>query len=79
MCPRKLDTRLLARVLMDGRESVKDADVLKTANDILVRYPYLDFLAKCLRCGVAYHNASLPFDVRRDIERLPALSADVRF
>jgi helicase len=70
VCPRKLDTRLLARVLMDGRESVESDDVLKTADDILARYPYLDFLAECLRCGVAYHNASLPFDVRRDIERL---------
>ncbi|AKU23505.1 DEAD/DEAH box helicase [Massilia sp. NR 4-1] len=70
VCPRKLDTRLLARVLMGGRESVENADVLTTADDIIARYPYLDFLAECLRCGVAYHNASLPFDVRRDIERL---------
>jgi helicase len=70
VCPRKLDTRLLARALMDGREDVENDDVLGAADDILARYPYLGFLAKCLRCGVAYHNASLPFDVRRDIERL---------
>jgi helicase len=70
VCPRKLDTRLLARELMAGRKQVENKDVLETADDILVRYPYLNFLAECLRCGVAYHNASLPFDVRRDVERL---------
>lgn len=70
VCPRKLDTRLLARELMEGREHVENDDVLQTADRILERYPYLDFLAECLRCGVSYHNASLPFDVRRDIERL---------
>jgi helicase len=70
VCPRKLDTRLLARELMGGRKDVEDKEVLETANAILKRYPYLNFLAECLRCGVAYHNASLPFDVRRDIERL---------
>ncbi|SDE54198.1 helicase [Massilia sp. PDC64] len=70
VCPRKLDTRLLARELISGRELVKNDDVLQTADNILTRYPYLDFLAGCLRYGVAYHNASLPFDVRREIERL---------
>ncbi|MCE9732348.1 DEAD/DEAH box helicase [Pectobacterium sp. IFB5596] len=70
VCPRRLDTRLLARELMSSREYVKSEDTLQTADGILERYPYLDFLAECLRCGVAYHNASLPFDVRRDIERL---------
>ncbi|MBA5637396.1 DEAD/DEAH box helicase [Duganella sp. LX20W] len=70
VCPRKLDTRLLARELMGDRERVESAIVLQTADSILERYPYLDFLADCLRRGVAYHNASLPFDVRRDIEQL---------
>lgn len=70
VCSRKLDTRLLARELMNSREYIKDKDTLQTADAILARYPYLDLLAECLRCGVAYHNASLPFDVRRDIERL---------
>jgi len=70
VCPRKLDTRLLARVLIDGRKHVENSNVLKTADRILVQYPYLNFLAECLRRGIAYHNASLPFDVRRDIERL---------
>lgn len=70
VCPRKLDTRLLARELLEGREEVENDDVLKTAANILDRYPYLNFLAECLRYGVSYHNASLPFDVRRDIEKL---------
>ncbi|MFQ2740883.1 DEAD/DEAH box helicase [Aeromonas caviae] len=70
VCPRKLDTRLLARELLEGRENVENEDVLQTAANILERYPYLNFLAECLRYGVSYHNASLPFDVRRDIERL---------
>lgn len=70
VCPRKLDTRLLARELMNDREYVQNDDALRIADDILARYPYLNFLAECLRCGVSYHNASLPFDVRRDIEQL---------
>ncbi|MHC8361597.1 DEAD/DEAH box helicase [Pseudomonas sp. LS2P72] len=70
VCSRKLDTRLLAHGLMEDRESVENDVVLETAESILTRYPYLNFLADCLRRGVAYHNASLPFDVRRDIEKL---------
>lgn len=70
VCPRKVDTRLLAHVLMEFRPLVDDDDVFQTAADVLRRYPYLDFLAGCLQHGVAYHNASLPFDIRRDIERL---------
>ncbi|MEF8709125.1 MAG: DEAD/DEAH box helicase [Candidatus Accumulibacter propinquus] len=70
VCPRKLDTRLLARTLMEGLAHLDDDEVHLAADSVLKRYPYLDFLAECLRCGVAYHNASLPFDIRRDIERL---------
>lgn len=70
VCPRKLDTRLLARTLMEGLAYLDDEEVRRAADGVLARYPYLDFLAECLRRGVAYHNASLPFDIRRDIERL---------
>jgi helicase len=70
VCPRKVDTRLLAKVLVDGLDIAHDEDRCSTAEDILRRYPYLDFLVKCLKHGMAYHNASLPFDVRRDIEGL---------
>lgn len=70
VCPRKLDTRLLARALMEDLTYLDDEEIRQAADDVLERYPYLDFLAECLRHGVAYHNASLPFDIRRDIERL---------
>lgn len=70
VCPRKIDTRLLARTLTEGLAHLDDEEIHRVADDVLKRYPYLDFLAECLRCGVAYHNASLPFDIRRDIERL---------
>jgi helicase len=70
VCPRKLDTRLLARVLFHGTASEKDVELERTANSIVARYPWLSFLADCIRKGLAYHNAALPFDVRCDIERL---------
>jgi helicase len=70
VCPRKVDSRLLARALVQGLEVAHDDDLRSTAEDILRRYPYLDFLVNCLKHGMAYHNASLPYDVRRDIERL---------
>lgn len=70
VCPRKVDTRLLARALVQGLEVANDEDLQSTAEDIQRRYPYLDFLVDCLKHGMAYHNASLPYDVRRDIERL---------
>lgn len=70
VCPRKVDTRLLARALVQGLEVAHDENLWSTAEDILCRYPYLDFLVNCLKHGMAYHNASLPYDVRRDVERL---------
>lgn len=70
VCTRKVDTRLLARALVDGLEPVEDDDIKSVADGILQRYPYLDLLVNCLRRGIAYHNASLPYDVRRDVERL---------
>lgn len=70
VCPRKVDTRLLARVLARGADDVDDQKLLDTAERIASRYPWLDGLASHLRRGLAYHNASLPFDVRREIERL---------
>lgn len=70
VCPRKVDTRLLARALVEGLKVAHDEDLRSTAEDILRRYPYLDFLVNCLKHGMAYHNASLPYDVRRSVERL---------
>lgn len=70
VCTRKVDTRLLARVLVESLEPLEDGDIKSVADGILQRYPYLDLLVNCLRRGIAYHNASLPYDVRRDVERL---------
>jgi helicase len=70
VCPRKVDTRLLARTLVQRLEVAHDEDLRSMAEDILRRYPYLDFLVNCLKHGIAYHNASLPYDVRRGVERL---------
>ncbi len=36
---------------------------------ILEKYPYLTILADCLRGGTAYHNGSLPHEIREMIEQ----------
>ncbi len=70
VCNRKLDTRLLARALMQHETESTDEVLLAAAADIQQRHPWLTFLAECICRGVAYHNASLPFDVRRTVEDL---------
>lgn len=70
VCPRKSDTRMLAKALKVSVPQTTDAMVLATADSIVARYPWLSALADVLRCELAYHNASLPYDVRRDIEEL---------
>lgn len=70
VCARKIDTRLLAYQLAADRNPIEDVEVSKIADSIVLNYPYLIHLADCLRHGVAYHNASLPFDVRRKVEML---------
>lgn len=70
VCPRKVDTRLLARVLAKDFADAEDDKLAAAANRIVDRYPWLDALADHVRRGVAYHNASLPFDIRREIEGL---------
>ncbi|WP_153784970.1 DEAD/DEAH box helicase [Pseudomonas sp. EMN2] len=70
VCARKIDTRLLAYQIAADRDIVEDDEVSEIADGIVLRYPYLTHLADCLRHGVAYHNASLPFDVRRKVEML---------
>jgi helicase len=69
-CPRKVDTRLLARVLAEGANEAEDEKLVAAATKIVGRYPWLNALADHVRRGVAYHNASLPFEVRREIESL---------
>lgn len=70
VCPRKVDTRLLARTLAGVSPDLNEPDVTQVAQGVVARYPWLKFLSECLLKGIAYHNAALPFDVRRDIEWL---------
>lgn len=69
VCPRRTDTRLLATTLANQLPLTSDEDIRALADSIVARYGWLTSLAICLRHGVAYHNASLPYDVRRDIEQ----------
>jgi len=70
VCNRKVDTRLLASVLMQAFQPLGVDEVSQVAAGIVTRHPWLKFLSECLLRGVAYHNAALPFDVRRGIETL---------
>lgn len=70
VCNRKLDTRLLARALVQQEPESTDEDLHQAAASIQARHPWLEFLADCICRGIAYHNASLPFDVRRTVEEL---------
>lgn len=70
VCPRRADTRILARQLSGDADDVGDEDIEAVAKRIEQEHSWLAPLVGCLRKGYAYHNASLPFDVRRDIERL---------
>jgi helicase len=65
-----VDTRLLAGSLANQVPETTDPDILALANSIVEKYAWLNSLAACLRHGIAYHNASLPFDVRREIEQV---------
>lgn len=69
VCRRRTDTRLLARSLASQLPFTRDDDVVALANSIVARYGWLTSLADCLRHRVGYHNASLPYDVRREIEK----------
>lgn len=70
VCPRKSDTRILSRALAAGNADIADPTLIAVADSIVARYAWLDRLAQCVRRGIAYHNASLPYEVRRDIEEL---------
>ncbi len=68
VCPRRADTRLLAISLANQLPLTSYVETNALADSIVSRYGWLTSLADCLRHGVAYHNASLPYDVRREIE-----------
>lgn len=70
VCRTRTDTRLLARAVRERLEATSDPEVVLKAASIQEKYGWLTGLAECVRHGVAFHNASLPFDVRRDVEEL---------
>ncbi len=69
VCRRRVDTRMLARSLATQLPLTNDGELRALADSVVARYSWLNSLADCLRHKVAYHNASLPYDVRRDIEQ----------
>jgi helicase len=62
---RKLGWQLSKRLALI--ETLPD-NLAKTVTLIRNEFPHLHLLSTCLRHGVAYHNASLPHEVRRGIE-----------
>lgn len=70
VCPRRTDTRLLARALSARLPKVQSVQIKNITAQVRNEHPWLNTLADCLEHGVAYHNASLPFDVRRAVEAL---------
>lgn len=70
VCRTRTDTRILANTLRSQLPPMADNEVRRVATHIEGEYSWLASLADCLRHGVAFHNASLPFDVRRAVERL---------
>jgi helicase len=62
---RKLAWQLSKRLALI--ETLPD-NLAKTVALIKNEFPHLHLLSTCLRHGVAYHNASLPHEVRRGIE-----------
>lgn len=70
VCRTRTDTRMLAKSLAALLTAVADVELRAVAESISQRYAWLGVLSDCLRHGVAFHNASLPYDVRRDVEKL---------
>jgi len=67
----RASTRLIASRTRIGFEARQPSDsAYELATELGQRYPHLYTLQQCLRYGVAYHNASLPDWVRRQIESL---------
>jgi len=67
----RTDTQLIASLVKSNFDSRSSGDLAHgLALELEQRYPHLFTLRECLRHGVAYHNASLPDWVRREIEQL---------
>jgi helicase len=67
----RAQTRVIAQKVGAALEGIGEGEeASQLACRIGVRFPYLHTLQECLRHGVAYHNASLPDWVRRQLEVL---------
>lgn len=67
----RADTRLIASQIKDSFGSQNPGNpAYALAQELEQRYPHLFSLRECLRHNVAYHNASLPDWVRRQLEAL---------
>ena len=69
-CGTKAATRGVAGAIAEQLEPINPVPeiIQDLVKNILKCYPHLRFLAGMLEKGVAYHNASLPMDVRTRIE-----------
>lgn len=68
VCPRRADTKRVAAAVAERLPVQESAELDELISTIQSQYPWLSPLAENLRRGVAYHNATLPFDVRRIVE-----------
>ena len=71
VCSTRPKTRHLAHQIGQRFESIESLPKpIKSITDMIAqKYPYLRPLKETLQRGVAYHNSSLPHDVREGIER----------
>lgn len=71
VCPRRIDTRRIAAALADGAAiSPSSAAALAVAAaEVENKHEWLAGLAAMLKKGVAYHNSTLPHEVRRIVEQ----------
>ncbi|WP_083681168.1 DEAD/DEAH box helicase [Archangium sp. Cb G35] len=71
VCMNRAQTRALAQLAISGLSELNDdSAAVSLAKEVSRRFPYLQTLARALRHGVAYHNASLPGWVREKLEAL---------
>lgn len=69
VCPRRVDTRRVADALASLVQVPEKRDVLESRAQLIeMRWPWLSGLAANVRRGVAYHNATLPFETRKIVE-----------
>lgn len=71
VCPRRIDTRRIATALADVAtvSTSSSAALAAIAEEVETKHAWLAGLAAMLRKGIAYHNSTLPHDVRRIVEQ----------